>query len=130
MTGITQQLECWRWIEHRCIEVASVGKCNSDADLLALREQPGCWSQIKHQLKWFSSWDQLQLALEVIVPGQAKIIERGRAQGPMGSSQATLSDVGRIPVSIHLFQVGENIQIGRVRAQPHVNDRMPGNVDC
>jgi hypothetical protein len=127
MTSITQQLEGVGRVEDRRVEVASIGKSNCDANLFARGEPPGRWQQIKHQLNRLSRRDWLQLALEVIVPGQAKVIERGRTQHPMRCPQIALRDVGRIPVPLHLFQIDEGVEIDRIRAQPQVNDWMPGD---
>lgn len=53
MVYISQQMEFWRRIDNRCIEVVSIGKGNSDADT-ATYGKPVCgWQQAKDQLNGF-----------------------------------------------------------------------------
>ncbi len=70
-------------MDHWCIEVVSVGKGNGNSDLFALGKLEGSGQEIKYQFSRLSGRDRLDLALEMIVVGQAKIIIRGLPQGSM-----------------------------------------------
>ncbi len=83
MTPIPQQAELGRRMDGWCIEVVSIGKCNGNPDLSALGKLEGSGQEIKYQFNQLSRRDRPDLALEMIVVGQAEIIIRGLAQGSM-----------------------------------------------
>jgi hypothetical protein len=104
MGGFPQQLNRWRGVENRRIEVARVGKCDRDAHLAALRELPGGGAQVEDQFKGLAGRDRLQLALQVVTPGEAEIVER------------SLWDQARH----QQCQATSNKQDGPVQAEPHI----------
>jgi len=81
--SIPQQFERRCGIQDRGVKVAVIGKGDGDTNAIAFRELVCGWQQVKHQLNRLARWDRLQLALEVIVPGQAKVLERGLTRRPM-----------------------------------------------
>lgn len=94
MVQISQHLQRRCRGEDRRVEVARISKGDGDPHPAARKELPGGGSQVEYQFNRLAGRDWLRMALQVIAPWEAEIVERGRTHEAVRCPELALSDVG------------------------------------
>ncbi len=85
---VSQQMDHRRGIDDRRLEIIGIGKGNGHAEAFTLRKPVGDRQEVEHKIHRLPCRDCLEIAFEMIVPGQAEILKGGLSQSSMASGKS------------------------------------------
>ena len=107
MIQISQQMELWRRIDDRRLEIVGIGAGDGNTDAMARAEKVRGRQEVKHQLNRLACRDWRQVAFVMAVVRQSQVIIGGLSQYSMGSPEIPFCDVRRISATINFFKLSE-----------------------